>query len=269
MNEVSDLKNLSDIPALYLKHATDCLAAKTARWLNDENLDEHITKNGFSFIIHMNLPTAKKHKALKIENSKEPLLPPYPEHRLCEHYKSHYIFINKNMLCKGHVVISANSKENHQTDPLNLNDCDALAHVINGFKGNGIGYYNCGIDSGCSQIHKHLQFVPFEEHQILDLMSQEKKMPFIYYVKKIEKYEASIIFDAYIELIKLIQNTECYNFICGMNAVILIPRRTIMNEAEVVINALGFCGHIMCRKENVDSIRNDPMRTLIYTGFPS
>ena len=252
-----------------MKHATDCLTAKTARWLNDENLDEHITKNGYSFIIHMNLPTTKKHKALKIANPKEPLLPPYPEHRLCEHYKSHFIFINKNMLCKGHVVISADLKENHQTDPLNLSDCEALSHVINGFKGIGIGYYNCGIESGCSQIHKHLQFVPFEEHPILDLMAQKKKLPFIYYVKKIEQYEASIIYDAYSELMKSIKNTDCYNFICGNNAIILIPRRTIMNQAEVVINALGFCGHIMCRQENIDSIRDNPMKTLVYTGFPS
>lgn len=268
MDENTISHQIDDLPKFYLQHATDCLEAKTARWLNDDNLEEHISKNGFSFIIHMNLPTAKKHKPLKVENPREPLLPPYPIHRLCEHYNSHYIFINKNMLCKGHVVISDDSKEHHQTDPLNLSDCDALSHVMNGFKGIGIGYYNCGIDSGCSQIHKHLQFVPFEKHPILDLMADEKKLPFIYYIKKIEKYEATQIYSAYNELIKFIKNSECYNFICGMNSVILIPRRIISNEAEVVINALGFCGHIMCRAENVESVRDDPMKTLVFTGFP-
>lgn len=259
------MKKLSEI---IKEHADNCLNANTARFLNDDALEIQISIHHFLFIIHYNLDSAKPHKPLDVNKQKEPLLPPYPEHRLCEHYKHHYIFINKNMLCPGHVVISADSKDCHKVDMLNIDDFDALSHVICGFDGIGIGYYNCGIDSGCSQYHKHLQYVPFEQTPILDSMINHEKLPFRFYIQKIESYEPQLIEQAYFSLFNQLDKGICYNFICSKKHVVLIPRRTIKTPENIVINSLGYCGHIITRKEYVTDSFN-PLDALISTGFPT
>ena len=267
-----------DLRLLYEKHSEDCLREKVSTPLSDDSREMRIiTNDHITFIIHVYLPETKRRKEIKMENPKEPLLPPYPQHKLCEHFNKHYIFINKHMMSKHHLVISADSKDCKQLDPLNLSDCEAAARVINAYDGEGFIYYNCGVNSGCSQIHKHLQFLLLKDLNVLELMAKGNDLPFVYFKKNIDKYEPSIIYNAYKELFygslkeffhqKAIDDI-CYNFICGCNTIVIIPRSSISYKNEVAVNSLGFVGHICVREEQIPLVIDDPMSVLISTGFP-
>jgi ATP adenylyltransferase/5',5'''-P-1,P-4-tetraphosphate phosphorylase II len=47
-----------------------------------------------------------------------------------------------------------------QTDPLDLSDFEAACEVISQLDNPYVVFFNCGLDAGSSQSHKHLQLIP-------------------------------------------------------------------------------------------------------------
>ena len=172
------------------------------------------------------------------------------------------------MMCPGHVVISADSVEQIQRDPLNLSDFHALKHVIEGFNGIGIGYYNSGPQAGCSQMHKHLQFAPLTDNPVLDKMLAGAELPFKYFRQELASYNAHVMLTAYEALMKMLE-TECYNVIVSQKVMIIVPRRQMGNKTGIVVNALGFSGHFLTWDYNVEEIAKEPMQVLIDAGVPT
>ena len=249
------------------------LEAKTAYRLTNDEKQQRATEDGCEFILHRLLGDHYKgHKPVKERNPKEPLLPPYKQYREVEHFTespaAHYIFINKFMYCPGHVVISADSPEKHQRDRLELGDFHALAHVMNAFDGKGIGYYNCGPASGCSQIHKHLQFAPMTDNPLLPKLLANTLMPFKYFSMKLASLDAPTMQAAYDSLMPNIETPD-YNVIVAQNTLILVPRRCQGNSTGIVINSLGFCGHFLTWDYNVDAIAAHPLQILTEVGVPA
>lgn len=255
-----------------LELARLALEAKTAYRLTIEDKTRRITDGEFEFVLHRGADRRSRPKPLKVQNPREPLLPPFKQYREVEHFTespaSHYIFINKFMYLPGHVVISADSPDKKQVDRLELGDFHVLAHVIHEFDGEGIGYYNRGPASGCSQIHKHLQFAPFTDNPLLPKLIANTPMPFKYFTKHLEKVDAPTMQEAYDELMTHIETPD-YNVIVANSTMIIVPRREKGNSAGVVPNSLGFCGHILAWEDNAESVAEHPMQLLATVGIPA
>jgi len=70
----------------------------------------------------------------------------------------------------GHIVVSAHDRQNVQEKPLCKYDFVDIENLINSF-GTGAAYYTSGLESGCTQLHKHLQFTPLPEMPLLNANS--------------------------------------------------------------------------------------------------
>ena len=86
--------------------------------------------------------------------------------------------------------MSGRSINDRQGERLKSGDFDALSRVFHGFNNQGIGYYNCGINAGCTEPHKHLQYIPSNIAPMLDAIIFEKKVPFICYSTKLDNYDS-------------------------------------------------------------------------------
>ena len=134
----------------------------------------------------------------------DPLLPPFDPNLFITQTEANYFLVNKFMHMPGHIVISSKDPKDQQGQPATLKDFIDIEKILNSFQC-GIAYYNSGIESGCTQLHKHLQFAPLTKTPLLDAMAEKRKLPFVYRVEKFEgntKFNASNIERAFLELTK-------------------------------------------------------------------
>lgn len=161
-----------------LKCGRESLKAGTSFMLFQKSSGKVVLDEGFHFCIHYFDETHYVHHngVQKHEKSSEPLLPPYPPHcfvsHLTENKADHYCFINLYQTSLGHIVISCASPSSKQTDNLNISDCSALSQVIRGYNRTGIAYFNFGLESGCSQMHKHMQYTTLKYNPIFNEMKR-------------------------------------------------------------------------------------------------
>lgn len=161
-----------------LKCGRESLKAGTSFMLFQKSKEKIVLDEGFHFCIHyFDEEHYVHHKGVqKHESSHEPLLPPYPQHCLVSHLTensaNHYCFINLYQTSLGHIVISCANPSSKQTENLNKSDCSALSQVIRGYERTGIAYFNYGLESGCSQMHKHMQYTTLKYNPIFDEMKR-------------------------------------------------------------------------------------------------
>lgn len=253
-----------------LNHARKALTAKTAFMLALPNKMDRVIDRGYEFLFSYYDTSVNQTSTFPPKpRPKEPLLPPYDDHlevcHMTENGGSHYIFVNKFMAKFGHIVMSTDSVEANQTEPLNHSDFVTLSNVMNGFEGKGLGLYNSGIESGCTQLHKHMQYVPMDENPLLESMIAKSKMPFLYYAEKMNSFSVDEIEECYKQLLKNCRKVHqgSYNFLVFNHYGILVPRTHARHPSGKVINALGVAGHwtIFERMANT-IIKQHPMTVL-------
>lgn len=222
-----------------------------------------IKDSGFSFIFHRyneNIQNTSTHPPKK--HKKDPLLPPYEPHVLIQTTKTHYIILNKFMFLPGHIVISSKSHSEIQGMPLVYSDFEALSRVFHGFNDTGLGYYNSGINSGCTQMHKHLQYLPIKEAPMMDSMINQSTLPFRYYSQKLNNYEPSGLQEGYEKLMEKANFKGGYNFAIRNGYALLVPRKTGIHPLGIVINTLGVCGHFCTFSHSNPLIPKIPLQIL-------
>jgi ATP adenylyltransferase len=167
---------------------------------------------------------------------------------------NHYVFVNRGMVELGHVVISSADSKDIQTDPLNIQDCHAISQIIKGCNGIGIIYYNCGIESGCSQKHKHFQYASLIEIPFFGIMKDQKYLPFQYYTGKIKDDSPDEILKVYEMLMKQMNYDGSYNLIIYDEVMIIVPRKQANHSLGVSLNSLGICGHLFLQEKSDEII---------------
>jgi len=199
----------------------------------------------------------------------DPLLPPYHPLIYVQNMFNQNIIINKFMHSPGHVVFSADDPDLQQGSKLNKSDFSMMAHVLREFK-NGVAYYNSGIDAGCTQLHKHIQFAPTIHNPLLDLMSLNAKLPFVYYNVNFKSLDSMDISDAYKELFNQAKEyrSRDYNFIVSSRNAVLIPRQKAQHETGIVVNSLGMCGHLAIWDWSHPNIIKNPLKIITNLCFP-
>lgn len=263
------------------KRAIECakksLKAKTAFRLTLPDKDEVVVSNDIPFVFHYyNSEIYTHHKPVEKHDKNDPLLPPYPPYRkviyLGEKNANHYVFINILMVALGHVVISSANPKSVQGEPLNISDCSALSQMIQGFNEKGIAYYNCGVNSGCSQMHKHVQFVPFINNPLFSSITKEAnqlnvlrnlKFNFRNYSIALKNYTPYEILKGYNKLVLNSNWKGDYNFLIANKKAILIPRKCANDPVyDVNISSLNLAGHFFIWEKDNKKILNNPLKII-------
>ncbi|KAF4555177.1 ATP adenylyltransferase-like protein 1 [Elsinoe fawcettii] len=156
-----------------------------------------------------------------------------------------------------------------QTDSLNIHDITASLALLRTYKSPYMMIYNCGVNGGSSQGHKHMQIHPQPEKGRLfmaDADSSEivadriKGVPYKHYVLKIpSRASAQEVLELHDQLLastrtalKRAKAGDGYNVVMTTEFVGLIPRRTAKtSDASDVfgINAAGMMGLVTVRSE--------------------
>ena len=256
--------------------AKKCLKAGTAFRLTLENKNKTVIDHNIPFIIHYyNNSIYKHHKPVEKHDKNDPLLPPYPQYRevihLTDSKADHYVFINILMVALGHVVISSANPKCVQGDRLNISDCSALSQIIQGYNNSGIAYYNCGVESGCSQMHKHVQFVPYITNHLFDELIQtssshilnQPSYGFRHYSVKLRNYSAQEILHKYNQLMSQSKWDKAYNFLISNQHAVLIPRKCANHPIyNVNVSSLNFGGHFYLWDTDSPKILTNPLKIL-------
>lgn len=190
----------------------------------------------------------------------DPLLPPYEPHLFVTRLSTMDVIINKFMHQPGHVVLTATNPTCEQGNPLLPGNFEDMATLLNSF-GKGIAYYNSGIDSGCTQLHKHAQFSPLEETPILTALKNNVKLPFEVRWEKMDTITGKSINDVYHQLVKNLP-TKDYNFVVRKDIAALMPRTRARHSTGIVINSLGMCGILAIWPNSDKYILQNPMKIL-------
>lgn len=87
----------------------------------------------------------------------DPFAPPLEEDLVVTYNltKKHSLIFNKYPVTDNHVLIITKEFE-HQREALTKDDMEACVLTMKIIE-NGFIFYNCGADSGASQVHKHVQ----------------------------------------------------------------------------------------------------------------
>eukprot|EP01026_Neomeris_dumetosa_P005845 TRINITY_DN11770_c0_g1_i4.p1 TRINITY_DN11770_c0_g1~~TRINITY_DN11770_c0_g1_i4.p1 ORF type:complete len:632 (+),score=44.19 TRINITY_DN11770_c0_g1_i4:139-2034(+) len=255
-------------------------------------------KYDVDFVIRLAPALAKKAKAKQQEqNSKEgqkqekkafnPFLP-YNEKLWIQHLSpTHTLLMNKFYIVDNHVLVVTRHFE-EQTNPLYARDFEALLRVLEAFPGyGGLGFFNCGPQSGYSQQHKHIQVVPLPFDG--DATNENRGTPFDSIIEGILKDDQSSnknntgvvplkdfpfkafglkcanslspehLEEQYKYLLKAVQESVknellkegeelSYNLIVTQKWMMMVPRSK-ETYGPCSINALGFAGTLIAKSE--------------------
>lgn len=196
---------------------------------------------------------------------RDPLMPPYEPYIKLEHWKApceHYVILNRYMFCPGHMIMPLDSQREMQGSMLKKHDFECLSRVIQSVDDKGVAYYNGGVDAGCTQYHKHMQYVPCREHSVFDAMARNYRLPYKYFTEKLPDYRASTIGDAYMRLFERAQHEGSYNFLLSGKVAALVPRSQARHKTGCLVNSMGVCGHLFVTDNNYKQAEADPLKLL-------
>ena len=184
-----------------------------------------------------------------------------------------------------------------QTDDLDISDYRAACAVLRHFRTPQMMIYNCGVDAGSSQGHKHMQIFPRPTDLPFELFPEEYRstegeltlaypychasncivvigyslphVPHRHYVLHLpESAKAEDVFDRYLKLLAEVKGIQkrfgsgpAYNVALTSDWLCLIPRRHV-NRDGIGANAAGMLGLIWLR----DQEERDGWSRLEYTS---
>ena len=188
--------------------------------------------------------------------------------------KDHVVQLNKYCVYRPHLILHTKKFE-AQEEPLNLSDVEAAWEVLSQLDEPYVVFYNCGLDAGSSQPHKHLQLIPKpakDEFVLFPDLSEDSQrhggqasgkasdsltfgsppstsnVPFHCLVSYLPKdTSAKAIFDVYQRMLKTphpdYPDLTAHNVIMTSDWICVIPRRRRL-MLGVPANAMGMMGLI-------------------------
>jgi ATP adenylyltransferase len=234
----------------------------------------------------------KREEAAEQERSGEdPFLPYNPELFVADVSETHLCLLNKYNVLEHHLLIVTRCFE-EQESALTLEDFEALWLCM--AEGEGLGFYNAGLDAGASQPHKHLQLVsvpvgigpqrtPLEP--LLDTarfdgpLGTVEALPFLHSVTRLDESSspagegtAAAALETYRSMLSRVgidAEAPCpYNLLATRDWMFVVPRtRGFFRGIEV--NALGFSGTLLVRSlEQLAFLEREGPMTLLRNVAP-
>ncbi|KAK6197971.1 5',5'''-P-1,P-4-tetraphosphate phosphorylase [Scheffersomyces amazonensis] len=236
-----------------------------------------------------------------------PFAKPEPELTILEKYgedDEFRIVFNKFPVIANHFMIITREFKS-QLSPLSLNELKATYKTLAALKVSDttedwFAFYNSGSQSGASQPHKHIQFMPLpSRNQFIPFAEkladtsepfipsakrdplQDPSLPFAHYVVKLPSvidnlddlalYFASLLQSTLNTLRQNESHDISYNFIMTTKFMLMVPRSHAKYKNQLGINSCGVIGLILCKDDQLLSLaKNDgPLSILEYIGFPN
>ncbi|KAK6511786.1 hypothetical protein TWF481_000692 [Arthrobotrys musiformis] len=142
---------------------------------------EYVELEGFQFEFRLAPALLKKpilsRHAVGRSKPVGPFVDPDPEFVVAKIGATHTLIFSKFCVPRPHLVLHTNQFE-LQSDDLTSSDLDAAWQVLGAFpKTPSMMIYNCGVDAGSSQGHKHMQVFPKPEGQKFKLFPDLASLP--------------------------------------------------------------------------------------------
>jgi ATP adenylyltransferase len=251
----------------------------------------------------------KKHVAVGQEPAKplDPFAPPYTSNLFIgeihdkEGDQEYAVLLNKYSVVPRHFLLVTKEYQS-QTSPLMPPDLlTAYSLLVAAQKAgqNLLAFYNCGDNSGASQPHKHLQFIPIEgDGPPIERLARRAKLetsdkpfsltslPYANHVYRLPQHMSSpgeiecVLSQTFLSLIDLGISTirhdadypagkPAYNVLFTLEHMHLIPRRRethILKETgeELSINSLGFAGMLLVKSEaELEAVKSEKVGDIL------
>ncbi|CCE62159.1 hypothetical protein TPHA_0B04890 [Tetrapisispora phaffii CBS 4417] len=302
---LDDMGLPENISELISNKYTEAIKNKDIEFVETKRIhfsDEH---TGMDYLICLVATLAKKPERddIDIKVKRNPFEVPEPELTVLNdalgdgRYK---LVLNKFPVIPEHGLLITNKFE-QQKVPLTIEDVAAahqlarsLENDIDGQK--HIIFYNCGIDAGSSQDHKHMQvlrvpegFELLQDKIVADASATSleplynKKVSFAHFVMKLPiESSKEYLYKCYTELLQKailtkpsdLQEQKDHNVIICKDWICVIPRAsTKARSMDIAFNSLGYSGIILVKHLSVfNEIANQPSqmdKLLLECGFPN
>lgn len=248
---------------------------------------EHVLpEEGIPFSVRRISTLRQKEEALEAQDRSgaNPFLPPDPDLVVAGLSDTHLAVLNRFPVMRHHLLVLTREFE-HQALPLTVADLHALARCLAEI--DGLAFYNSGPEAGASQLHRHLQLVPFPlgrgpeptpvERALAPVLRDPGRgalpvFPFRHAVAPLPdaawddpgdlRHAAEALHLGYRALaarvgLRLVtgEATEPYNLLATRRWMMLVPRRREHVEG-VSVNALAFAGAFLVEdREGLEAIR--------------
>lgn len=214
------------------------------------------------------------------------------------------IVLNKFPVVPAHFMMVTKQFKSQDTplSPSELTSTYLLLHKLEAQDLNKkwFAFYNCGPQSGASQPHKHVQFMPLPDNytpfaEVLANTSghfipnqfqeplQDGNLPFAHFLAKLPEKSTELDEETLaLTFLSLLQRTLTvlrdneaghisYNVIATTKFIMLIPRSKAKFQGSLGINSCGYMGLILCKNASlVGLVKSEgPLEILSSVGFPS
>lgn len=196
-------------------------------------------------------------------------------------YPDHVLIFNKYPIFPHHLLLVTRTFR-PQYEDLDEADFTAISMVLSELSSPFLLFYNCGPESGASQLHKHIQFIPFEswnEIPIYDSVTGSELVHFDFWhwstmlegVKGPARFDRNILFSQYQQLMKKMkelfgsQNSLIsYNLLMTDKWMLLIPRMKECFATSISINSMAFCGFLLAKSnDEIEIIRHNGISKIL------
>ncbi|KAK4183621.1 hypothetical protein QBC35DRAFT_477992 [Podospora australis] len=182
---------------------------------------------------------------------------------------THLVAFNKFASARPHLLVLTQDGYRRQHEPLNIDDLTALRHVLLSLADSTRRYmaiFNCGIDSGCSRLHKHMQVFPvvpgFPLWPDSEDSTVQASVPFQCFVHRLNGDELPSAEEVTAVYTKLLDRAKSalaavgypldgevpHNLILDRKWIVVVPRRQAgVNGADA--NAAAFLGMVWVSDE--------------------
>jgi len=233
----------------------------------------------------------------------DPFAPPYNSNlhvgdiRDEETLNEYVVLLNKYSVVPHHFILA--SKEHvSQSSPLTPGELVIIFRLLLAARRAGksfLAFYNCGENSGASQQHKHVQFLPLAESTPppieklamktrLETLEKPFSLTPLPYANHVRRFPSDISFyeydrleatlsQAFVQLLDLVISTVrhdpdypagklSYNVLMTLEHLHLIPRRheayTLNGGTHIGVNSLGFAGMLLVKSEGeLEAVRGE------------
>jgi ATP adenylyltransferase len=191
--------------------------------------------------------------------------------------------VNKFPSARPHFLILTEDGFRRQYEALNTDDLTAAHHVISSLRSRHLMIFNCGIDGGCSRLHKHMQVFPAPDGFTLWPDSEIPQPPVKFFMHRFQKGlpEADELLRIYRALLRRAERALGHAALEGEAAV---PHNVIMDRSWLVVvprrsagwdgistNAAGMLGMVWVNNEEKMNLwlKRGPANVLARLGVPA
>jgi ATP adenylyltransferase len=248
---------------------------------------ESIEDQGIEFQIRVVAHLARKETASASETARSrqnPFLPYDPQLYVADATEAHVCVLNKFNVVEHHLLIVTREFED-QTLPLIVYDFTALTRCMAEYE--SLAFYNSGSVAGASQLHKHLQLVPWPMRDSAPAVPIESLMasvddrnqivtnpalPFRHLMVRFEpllieipaQHAEHLLHSFYLDMLAESDSEQTqraqYNLLVTPRWMLFVPR-TRESYEDISLNALAFAGSLL--------VKNDDQLNTLATAGPA